>query len=183
MNKLMINKEEAVLVLIDFQERIMPAMHNKEELEKTVERLVKGCKILDIPVVVTQQYTRGLGPTIPSLHEALGDYNPIEKTSFSAMGEPEFEKELKRLGRKTIILTGIETHVCVQQTALDLIDKGYEVFLVEDCVSSRSINDKKYAIKRMTQVGAICTTYEAVLFEILKDAKAENFKQISALVK
>ncbi len=183
MNKLMVNKEDAVLVLIDFQERLMPAMHNKEELEKTVEKLIKGCKILGVPAIVTQQYTKGLGPTIPSLHEALGDYNPIEKTSFSAMGEPEFEKELKELGRKSVILTGIESHVCVQQTALDLIDKGYDVFLVVDCVSSRSSNDMKYALKRMAGLGAIVTTYEAVLFELLKGAREEGFKQISALVK
>ena len=105
MKPLRIRKEESILVLIDFQERLMPAMKGNEELEKAAVKLVKGCRILGVPVLVTQQYTKGLGPTIPSIHEALGEYEPIEKTAFSAMGEPLVEK-LKESKRKTVSWRG-----------------------------------------------------------------------------
>jgi len=124
-----------------------------------------------------------LGTTIPSIHEALGEYEYIEKTSFSAMGEPAFAEALEKYGRKTVILSGIESHVCILQTALDLLEKGYNVFLVIDCISSRCNSDKKYAQKRMAQAGAIATTCEAVLFEVCGGAREPGFKEISALVK
>ncbi|NLX90862.1 MAG: hydrolase [Firmicutes bacterium] len=183
MKTIKIHKEDAILVLIDFQERLMPAMENNEELVATVIKLIKGCNIMEIPKLVTQQYTKGLGPTIPGIHEALGKYRPIEKTSFSAMGEPAFAEALEKTGRKTVVLAGVESHVCVQQTALDLLEKGYHVFLAADCVSSRQNSDKKYALKRMAQAGAFLTTCEAVLFELCGDSRRPGFKEISALVK
>jgi nicotinamidase-related amidase len=183
MKPLRINKEEAVLVVVDFQERLMPVMKDSKDLEKAAVKLIEGCKVLGIPTVVTQQYTKGLGPTVAKIHEALGDYSPIEKTSFSSMGEPVFAEELSKTSRKTVILAGIETHVCILQTALDLVEAGYSVFLVKDCVSSRSGSDKKYAIMRMVNSGVTITTYESVLFELLKGAKEEGFKDISNLVK
>ena len=183
MKPLKLKKEEAILVLIDFQERLMPAMDNSETLEKDVVKLVKGCNILGVPALVTQQYTKGLGPTIQSIDEALGQYEPIEKTSFSAMGEPAFGDKLAAVDRKTVILAGIEAHVCVLQTALDLIEAGYTVFLVKDCVASRNINDKMDAQQRMVNSGAVGTTCESVLFELLKGAREEGFKDISTLVK
>ncbi len=178
-----IKKDDALLVLIDFQEKLMPAMKDDKELEKNVEKLIKGCAILGVPKLVTQQYTKGLGETIPSLCQALGEFEPIEKTAFSAMGEPAFREAIKMSGRKTVILAGIEAHVCVQQTALDLLEEGYSVFLAADCVSSRSKNDCKYAILRMTDSGAVRTTYESILFELLGGAREPGFKEISALVK
>ncbi|HZK02387.1 MAG TPA: hydrolase [Anaerovoracaceae bacterium] len=183
MKTLKINKEDAVLVLIDFQERLMPAMADSDVLKENSIKLVKGSRILGLPILVTQQYTKGLGPTISEIHDAIGQYEPIEKTSFSAMGEEAFEKELKGLHKKTIILAGIEAHVCVLQTAIDLTESGYDVFLVSDCISSRSSDDKKYAQRRMTGSGILETTCESVLFELLKDAKHECFKEISKLVK
>ena len=183
MKPLRIKREDAILVLIDFQERIMPAMKSHDDLEEAAVKLVKGCRILGVPMLATQQYTKGLGATIPSIHDALGEYEPIEKTAFSAMGEPVFSEKLKETGRKTVILAGIEAHVCVLQTALDLIEAEYTVFLVNDCVSSRSNNDKKFAQRRIAESGAVGTTYESVLFELLKGAKQEGFKDISALVK
>lgn len=178
-----LNKSEAILVLIDFQERLMPAMEDNETLEMSTIKLVKGCKILGVPVLVTQQYTKGLGPTIAGIDDALGVYEPIEKTSFSAMGEPVFKEKLSVSGRKTVILAGIEAHVCVLQTALELIEAGYTVFLVNDCVSSRSIGDMANAQQRMINAGAVETTYESTLFELLKGAREEGFKDISNLVK
>ena len=183
MKTIKIHKEDAVLVLIDFQERLMPAMENNEELAASVIKLIKGCNIMGVPKLVTQQYTKGLGPTIPGIHEALGQYEPLEKTSFSAMEEPVFAKALEKTGRKTVIMAGIESHVCVQQTALDLLDKGYNVFLAADCVSSRQSSDKTYALKRTAQAGAFLTTGEAVLFELCGGSRKPGFKEISALVK
>ena len=190
---LKLKREDAILVGIDFQEKIMPAMKGKEELEEVAVKLVKGCRILGVPVVMTQQYTKGLGETIPSvvvaLTEAIGediaaaDFAPIEKTSFSAMGEPGFVEALEKLGRKTIIIAGIEAHVCVQQTVIDLLEKGYTVFVANDGIASRSNTDKKYSQRRMGDAGAVGTTMESILFELLGGAKAPGFKQISALVK
>lgn len=162
----------------------MPAMKNHEELEEKMVKLVKGCMVVDLPILTTQQYTKGLGKTVDPIAEAMEDkFLPIEKTSFSAYGEPEFVKALEETGRKTVILTGIEAHVCVQQTALDLIEAGYQVFLVANAISSRDNTDKKYAQRRMSEAGAVGTTYEAVLFELVGGAKEDGFKQISAIVK
>jgi len=192
-NILRLKKEDAVLVGIDFQERLMPAMKNNEELEAAAVKLVKGCRVLEVPVIMTQQYTQGLGPTIPAIAAALtepmgeeidsAEFQPVEKTSFSAMGEPVFVEILEKLGRKTVIIAGIEAHVCVQQTVIDLLEKGYTVFVANDCISSRSNTDKKYSQRRMADAGAIGTTYESILFELCGGAKDPGFKQISARVK
>lgn len=188
-----VRKEDAVLVGIDFQERLMPAMKDSEGLEASIVKLIKGCRILGVPVIMTQQYTRGLGPTVKAIASALTEpigeelgsveFYPVEKTSFSAMGEPAFVETLEKLGRKTVIIAGIEAHVCVQQTVIDLLDKGYTVFIANDCISSRSNNDKKYAQRRMGDAGAVGTTFESILFELLGGSKEQGFKQISALVK
>jgi len=183
MIEIKIRKEDAVLVLIDFQEKLMPAMKDPEELEEVTEKLIRGCRILGVPALVTQQYTKGLGHTVPRLCEVIGSFEPIEKTAFSAMGEPAFVEALKTCGRKTVILAGIESHVCVQQTALDLLEAGFSVFLVTDCISSRSKNDRKYAVLRMADSGVLRTTCEAVLFELCGGAREPGFKEISALVK
>ncbi|MDD3168678.1 MAG: hydrolase [Eubacteriales bacterium] len=190
---LRLKKEDTVLVGIDFQERLMPAMKNNVELEAAAVKLVKGCRILGVPVIMTQQYTKGLGPTVTALAEALtepigegvgsAEFQHVEKTSFSAMGEPVFVEEMEKIGRKTVIIAGIEAHVCVQQTVVDLLEKGYTVFVANDCISSRSNTDKKYSQRRMGDSGAVGTTYESILFELCGGAGNPGFKQISALVK
>lgn len=176
-------REDSILVMVDFQERLMPVMKDHEDLQKSVVKLVQGIRTLGVPVIVTQQYTKGLGPTVPAISEALGDFSPIEKTDFGAAGELNFLEALNKEERGTVILCGIETHVCVAQTALTLLELGYDVFLVEDAVSSRNKNDKKIAIKRMVQAGARPVSVEAVLFELLGTAKAAEFKEISGIVK
>lgn len=190
---LKLKKEDAVLVGIDLQERLMPAMKGGEELEAAVVKLIKGCRILGVPVIVTQQYTKGLGATVAAVAAALteplgeetaaAEFRHVEKTSFSAMGEPAFAEALEKLGRKTVIIAGIEAHVCVQQTVIDLLEKGYAVFIANDCIASRNNNDKKYSQRRMGDAGAVGTTCESILFELLKGAREPGFKQISALVK
>ncbi len=178
-----LEKEDSVLILIDFQEKLMPAIKANDELEKTVIKLIKGCRVFNVPVIMTQQYTKGLGETVAPIREAAGELSPVEKTAFSCMGEPEFIQELERIGRTSVIIAGIEAHICVQQTVLDLLESGYRVFIVYDCIGSRNNQDKKYAGRRMTASGAIGTTYESVLFELCKNAKTEGFKEISRLVR
>lgn len=183
MNKYQLNPENAVLVLVDFQERLMPAMEDHEALGERAARLVRGIRALGLPILVTQQYTRGLGETVSILREALGEFSPIEKTSFSCAGEPAFLDALRETGRRQVILAGIETHVCVAQTALSLLELGFHVFLVRDCISSRRVTDRQTALDRMVQAGVFPATYEAVLFELLGNAKAPAFKEISGIVK
>lgn len=179
----LLTREDTAFVAIDFQEKLMPAMSGMEELEDKSVRLIKGMKALGIPTIVTQQYTKGLGETIPSIAEALGDFEHVEKNTFGCMANEEFASKIKELGRKDIVVCGIEAHICVQQTVLQLMEEGYNVYLPADCVSSRSENDKLWSITRMGEAGAVITTYEAVLYEILRDSKAEGFKEISAIVK
>jgi len=188
-----LKKKCAVLVGIDFQEKLMPAMGGSEEVTEAAAKLVKGCRVLGVPMVFTQQYTKGLGATVAPVIEALsepaasGEASPevpfIEKLSFSAAGEPAFMEALESAGKKAVILAGVEAHVCVLQTALDLMEKGYAVYLAADAISSRNKTDKKYALRRMQEEGAVITTCEAILFELLQGAKEQGFKQISAIVK
>ena len=175
--------EDSLVIAVDFQVRLMPAMHNSEEVEKKAEMFIKGCRLLDVPILVTQQYTKGLGDTLPSIKNALGEFGHIEKTAFSCLRDGGFAEKFKQSGRKNIIVMGIEAHVCVQQTVLDLLDGRYNVYVLADCISSRSEVDHKYAEKRMRQAGAVLTTAEAVLFEFLLGAEHPKRKEISGLVK
>ena len=134
----LLTRDDTAFVAIDFQERLVPAMSGKEKLTEKTERLAKGMQALGIPTVVTQQYTKGLGSTIPSIAEALGEFEPIDKFTFGCMENEEFAARIKELGRKNIVICGIEAHICVQQTALQLMEAGYNVYLVVDCISSRA---------------------------------------------
>lgn len=179
----LIKKEDAVLVAIDFQTKLMPAMTDARTLEETAAKLIKGIRILDVPTLVTQQYTKGLGPTTEKIGSALGDYAPIEKITFGAMETPDFAETLEKTGKKSVILIGIEAHICVQQTALQLLEAGYQVYVIADCIASRKDSDRMCSQQRMAAAGAVITTYEAILYELMRGAKAEGFKEISALVK
>lgn len=176
-------KDKAILVVIDFQERIFPAIHENEKLMRNVPLLIEGMKALGVPVIVTEQYVRGLGPTIPAIAEKIEGTGRIEKSSFSCCDEPGFMMELASSGRDQVIITGIESHVCVLQTAIDLQHAGYHTTVVEDCVSSRKPNDKLIALDRMRREGITLTTYEAILFELLRYSGGETFKIISRIVK
>ena len=149
-----ITKDDTVLVAIDFQEKLMPATSNGEETEERAAKLIRGMKVFDIPAIVTQQYTKGIGPTTAKFSAELGDFEHVEKTAFSAMRMPEFRERLKETGRKNVVICGVEAHICVLQTTLQLMEEG-----------------------------AVITTYESVLYEILQDSKADGFKAISAIVK
>lgn len=180
----LIAKESAVLLLIDFQEKLMPSMQNPNELEDAAVRLVKGCRALDVPVMATAQYPKGLGGIIPSIKEAMGEsVCVIEKTSFGCCGQEGFLDALEQQDRNIVLVAGIEAHVCVQQTVLELMEEGYEVYVLADCLSSRKSYDKEIALRRMSDDGAYIITYETALFEMLKNAKEPAFKAISAIVK
>ena len=179
-----ITKNMAVLVVVDFQERIVPAMREGASAVAEAAKLIKGFEAIGCPVLVTQQYTKGLGESAPEIREAFGSFSHIEKSSFSVMGEPAFVDALAGLGRKTVVLCGIEAHVCVLQSALDMLEAGYDVFLATDAVSSRKERDEKPAVKRMAQAGVTLTTVESALFELLdNDSKSDTFKIISKLIR
>lgn len=178
-----IKAQDCVFVQVDVQERLFPHISNYEELEKNLVILVKGLQLHDVPIIVNEQYKKGIGETIPSLKELTNDYPHFEKTTFSCCGQEEGLKAIKATGKKYVILAGIETHVCVLQTALDLLEQGLQPVLVTDCVNSRKEKDSKMAIKRLIQAGVIPTTYESLLFELTVNAKNPVFKEISKLVK
>lgn len=175
--------EETIALVIDFQEKILPPIFDRDEFLKRCNILLEGLKELGIPTLVTAQYTKGLGNTIPEMIEALGHDKFYEKFTFSGLGNEELVKALADSGRKNVIICGIESHVCVLQSLIDVKAAGYQPIMVEDCVSSRKENDKKIAIERAKQEGAIITTYESILFELLQSAKSEHFKAVSKLVK
>jgi len=170
-------------VVIDIQSRLYPIIQGNEEITRNNRILIRGLQVLNIPIVVTQQYTKGLGETIPEIAEVLGEYEHIEKMAFSCCDEPRFNEDLALASKMYVIVTGIEAHVCVMQTVNDLIGQGYIPVVVEDCIGSRKPNDKQIAVERMRQAGAIITTYESILFELLKYSGTPEFKEISKLVK
>lgn len=178
-----IETDEALGVIIDVQEKLFPHMFEKENLMKRISILIQGLQFLDVPLIVTEQYTRGLGYTIDPVKNLFHGFNAIEKISFSCCDEPLFNDQMKWLRKKFVIIAGIEAHVCVLQTMEDLLEQGNIPVIVEDCVSSRNPSDKDIAIARMRQEGAIITTSESVLFELCRHAGNERFKAISGLVK
>lgn len=179
----MLKRENTLAVYIDFQEKLMPAMSDRDITEDRASRLAKGLRALGIPPVVTQQYTKGLGKTVESIASAIGEFEPVEKTTFSSMRNEDFVARIRNSGRKNIIVCGVEAHICVQQTVLQLLETGYNVYVPADCISSRSKEDCLFAIARMEKAGAVISTYEALLYEILEDSRAPEFKTISAIVK
>ncbi len=178
-----VTTDNSIGIVLDMQSKLFPYIHENKKLIKSSGILIRGLKELNVKLVVTQQYTKGLGGTLDSINEILGEYKHIEKTAFSCCGEPEFNETLAVAAKKFVIITGIETHVCVLQTAVDLLGRGYIPVIVEDCVSSRNMNDKNIAIERMRQAGAYITTYESILFELLRKSGTDTFKAISKLVK
>lgn len=176
-------KTNAAGLIIDIQEKLFPLISGNEDVARNTSILIQGLKALGVPILVTQQYTKGLGPTVPAILEALGTNDYLEKVAFSCCDDGGFMKELSRLGKKYIIVAGIESHVCVLQTTIDLLENNFQPVVVQDCISSRRPNDKKIAVARMRAEGAIITTYESVLFEILRYSGTPEFKEISRLVK
>ncbi len=176
-------KDQSACLVIDIQERLYPHIANYETVGANATILIQGVKLLNLPVFVTQQYTKGLGKTIEPIAQVVGTHDAFEKISFSCCGSADFMGALSQSEKRFVILCGIETHVCVLQTALDLLDRGYIPVIVENCTGSRKTEDKQIAIARMRYEGAIITSYESLLFELCREAGTDVFKKISALVK
>jgi nicotinamidase-related amidase len=179
----MIMIEKSVLVIVDVQGKLAQLMHEKEKLIANLVRMAKGARILGIPILWNEQNPAGLGGTIPELTELLTDLQPQSKMAFSCCGNPAFIEELRRSGRRQVLLVGIEAHICVYQTATELLQQGYEVHLVSDAVSSRTIENKLVGIERARSQGAVITSTEMALFELLRTADQSGFREISRLVK
>lgn len=174
-----IERENTVALVIDYQEKLVPVMDGKETLIQNSAILLAGLRQLGIPMIVTQQYTKGLGVTVQEIREAMESDDYIDKISFTAFNS--VKEQIK--DKKFVIVCGIEAHICVLQTVIDLVEAGFVPVVVEDCISSRKPNDKKIALKRMQQESAIITTYESLLFELLKVAGTEESKRIQRLIK
>ena len=184
LGKFKLDVDNAVLVVIDIQERLVPAMPQDVylRLRDTVGMLVSGAELLGVPVVTTEQYPKGIGHTVPELAEACKN-TVIEKVSFGCCGEPNFLAELKGIGRSQVIITGMEAHVCVYQTVIGLLDDGYHVHLVRDAICSRNKTDYLTGVANSAQAGAVITTAETVLFQMLQKSTHEQFRAVSKLVK
>jgi len=178
----MLSTENTVMLVVDIQTRLLPSIHNHEALVNKTAACITGIKLLDIPIIVLQQYTKGLGETVPVLQSALGDFEPVEKITFSAYQSVEFVDKLKQHSKKNVIITGIEAHICVQMTVLELLAAGYNVYVAADCIGSRNDTDRLYAEQRMRQAGAVITTLESVLFELLVRADHPMRKEITKLI-
>ena len=178
-----IPRDNATALIIDIQERLFPHMHESEKINAHTGILIRGLQALSVPVYVTQQYSKGLGSTIASIARLFESFNYIEKTAFSCCDEPAVVKTLEEGGRKFVILAGIESHVCIMQTAIDLLDRNYVPVVMDNCISSRNPDDKTVALHRMRQEGALISTYESILFELCRHSGTEEFKIISKLVK
>ncbi len=179
-----INANDTAVLVVDYQEKLLPAMSGLESLMDNSKKLIKGLKELDIPMVVTEQYSKGLGHTVAEIVECMGgSYNPYEKMTFSGLCTDEIKSAVKSLGKKNILVCGVEAHVCVLQSVIDLKAEGYNVLLVEDCIASRKTSDKETAVKRAMGEGAYITSAEAALFELTFGAGTPHFKTISKIVK
>jgi len=180
----LLDRSKTALVVIDVQEGFRGSIPEFSGLAERISVAVRGCEILDVPVIVTEQYPKGLGPTAEEILLVLPDgLTPIEKTAFSSCGAAGFVEKLEATGADQIALCGIESHVCVSQTAHDLLDQGFQVHLLTDAVGSRFENDKKAGLAKMYASGVVPSSVEMMLFELVKDAKHEQFRELQALIK
>jgi nicotinamidase-related amidase len=178
----MLDEKDCCLVVIDVQGKIADLMHEKEQLFKNLRILIQAANILDIPILWYEQKPEALGPTVPQIAELLTEYTPHPKTSFSCCNE-RFYEMFELLDKDHVILCGIESHVCVYQTAADLMSSGYEVDVVADAISSRTAENKHIALERMRDDGANISCVEMTLFELLGSADHPKFREIAHLIK
>lgn len=181
-----LDRARVVLAVIDVQEKLAPVIHRQEDLQRNIDRLVRGCHLLEVPALLTEQYVKGLGPTTATVRQAFEEtfgYAPIEKMCFSSMGCDPFVARLVESKRNQVLVAGIETHVCVWQTVLDLLEADFEVTVIADAVSSRTEENKQIALRRMEREGARLSSTEMALFEMCVVSGTDEFRAISKLVK
>jgi nicotinamidase-related amidase len=179
----LLDTSDTLLLVIDVQERFRPVMKGFDSMVAGCIRLIKTFQALDLPIVVTEQYPKGLGATVSELKDVLSELQPLEKTVFSSYGCPGVPEQIVHTKARKILVCGIESHVCVHQTVHDLLAAGYRVHVAVDAVESRHAQNRDLALGRMEQSGAILTTTETAAFELMADAKHEKFKEIQALFK
>lgn len=178
-----LNAKDIVTVIIDIQQKLFPVIDNRDMLLVQTKKLIEGSVLFEIPLITTFQYIKGLGEETKELKESLRNATRIEKITFSCMDDEVFRKALERTGRGTVLIAGIESHICVQQTVLDLLEYGYLPVVVCDCIGSRNPYDKQIALLRMQEAGAVITTCEAILYEICQRADHQAFKALLKLIK
>jgi len=170
--------------VVDFQEAFRSPINDFAQIASRISIAVRGFQMLNLPVIVTEQFPKGLGRTSEEILFSLPpDFEVIEKTAFSSCGADAFVEKLRATGATQIALCGLETHVCINQTAHDLLSENYEVHLLTDCVSSRFTQDKETALRKMQASGVVPSSVEMALFELMRDAKHEQFKEIQDLIK
>ncbi|MFA5239774.1 MAG: hydrolase [Phycisphaerae bacterium] len=179
----MLDIENCLLVVVDVQGKLATLMHDRDTLFKNIQILIKAAKILDIPILWCQQVPDALGPTIPQIAELLTDIQPIDKASFSCCGSEQFITKLNSINRPQVLLCGMETHICIYQTAADLLAKDFAVSVITDAVSSRTLDNKQTALTKMQTMGTNIYSTEMAVFELLKTAEHPRFRQIAKLVK
>lgn len=179
----MLNSVESVLVLVDFQGKLAGIVDRADLVLPNVLRMVKGCQALEVPILSTVQAPEKLGPILPELAETLGSVEPVAKSSFSALREPKFMLRLEQTSRKQVILMGIEAHVCVLQTGMDLLDAGFEVHVLSDGIFSRTAENCQLALDRLHDAGAYISSVEIGLFDMIRTSQHPQFKTISKLIK
>ncbi|MET3026109.1 hydrolase [Flavobacterium sp. UW10123] len=179
----MLEQKSIGLIVIDVQGKLARIVHNSEKLTKNLEKLIRGCQILSIPIIWAEQNPKGLGSTIFELEKLLIHQNPIEKYSFNALDNETFKQAVRDSGKKQWLICGIEAHICVYQTAMGLLSNNFEVEIVTDCISSRSAESVETAIQKLQQKGASVTNIEMCLYELVKDSRREIFKEILTLIK
>ena len=175
--------QKSCLVVVDVQGKLAQLMSGREGLFKNIQILIKAAKILDIPIIWCQQFPEGLGETVGEIAVLMCDIEPINKVSFSCCGDEQFNIRLDDVGRGQFLLCGIEAHVCIYQTASDLYERGYEVSVIGDAVSSRTAENKEIALLRMRNEGIIISSTEMALFELLRTAEHPKFREVAKLIK
>lgn len=183
LDKFFLDKEDAVLLIVDIQDKLAAVMEEREKVVRNNLHLIELAKMLGITVVVTEQYPKGLGTTVSEIREAVPIYRPVEKLTFDCCGQPVFLEEIKKHKKNSVVLTGMETHICVLQACIGLLKDGLSVHIVQDAVCSRTKESWKTGIEFMRNAGAVVTCTETVLFQLLKVAGTEEFKKISKRIK
>ena len=175
---------QSALAIIDMQEAFRSRIPDFTRVAERIALMVRAARLLDLPVIITEQYPKGLGHTAAEIVAVLPEsIEIIEKTTFSSCGAAQFQKQLEQAGAKQVLVCGIEAHICVNQTVHDLLANGFQVHLLTDCISSRHINDRKTASRKMQGSGAIFSSVEMAVFELMRDAKHGQFKAIQGLIK
>lgn len=178
-----LSRDNTLLLVIDVQEKIFLTMHEQPETERNMGRLIEGGKVLGLPIVWTEQYPEGLGETIPSVRKALRGHKRLEKISFSCVGDAAVKQAIESHGKRQVLMCGIEAHVCVYQTAADLMEQNYDVHVVSDAVMSRKETNYRLALEKLENLGANITSVEMALFELQGIATGETFKAIARIIK